>query len=161
MIYAMFGAVDKCYNLVPISTPGSCAEFNVAQNITAAQQTIAAAWPLTIIPLDACAITMNGEPWQRLQAASQAGHFIAQVLLESLNVWSNQGYPVGCPTSDFLYDVVALYTSYSQAHFGIEELQLSVTDTGATVRDSLGKPISVVSKWISNAQKGFLRDLAE
>jgi len=161
MIYAMFGAVDRCYDQALIPSNGSCPEFNVAQDVVAAQATLAAPWPLTVTPLDTCAIRMTGGPWQRLQAAGRGGNAVASALMESLSVWSHHGYPRGSQGSDFLYDAVAMYSSYSQARFQMQDLQLKVTHAGATVRSPSGKSVAMVSDWASGGQEGFLWDLAD
>eukprot|EP00443_Scrippsiella_acuminata_P070068 CAMPEP_0115390124 /NCGR_PEP_ID=MMETSP0271-20121206/10041_1 /TAXON_ID=71861 /ORGANISM="Scrippsiella trochoidea, Strain CCMP3099" /LENGTH=688 /DNA_ID=CAMNT_0002813659 /DNA_START=28 /DNA_END=2094 /DNA_ORIENTATION=- len=160
-VYAMLGAVDTCYESVPIKTPGSCPEYNAAKDSTAAQLTFAAPWPMTISPLDTSAITIKGEPWVRLQQAAASKQIFAATVLETLRMWSGGGYAQGCMESDTLYDVVALYMSSSLAPFSMQNLSLQVTAGGATVRAVPGKFVNAGLGWIEGGLDNFLEEVAD
>jgi len=158
MIHAMFGAVDFCYGHKPITTKGSCGEYNVNQDVAASKRMVGAGWPMTITPLDTCDFAMSGAPWERMQAANNSDHRLVSTLLESMNVWGH--YPPGCKTTDVIYDAVAMYMSNTLAQFNMEKINLSVTDRGATVRDPSGKLMNVALTWIDNGLNTFFGDLA-
>jgi len=158
IIYGMFGAVYYCYNHVPIKVPGSCHEYNVARDVAASQKMATAAWPMVITPLDTCDIVMDGKPWQNMQAANNSNHPLVSTLLESMNVWGN--FPPGCKQSDVIYDAVAMYMSHSLTVLNMKELNISVTDAGATIEDPRGKLMNIALTWTSTGLSDFLTDLS-
>lgn len=161
VVYSTFGALDRCYGGAPIAVPGSCVEFNVAQDVQAAQRVLGAPWAMRITPLDTCSISMSGDPWHRMQIASNSGHFIVSTLLESLNSWGNGAYPPGCVGSDIIYDAVSMYMTQTTALFKMQVVPLNITENGALVRDPAGKLLNVALSWVEGGRRQFQETLAD
>jgi len=143
---AMSGSVYKGYN----NDPTPIAEYNVVQNVTSSQAMYNAVWhsPLYIAPLDTCNFEQwNGDIYKELLAANDSAHPYVQVLLETYQVWyDNGGKNYGgmlpfSPTTgtDVLYDAQAAWMAGQLIANATEEplvfkgLPLVVNSRGFTV----------------------------
>jgi len=137
------------------------AEYNVKQDVEAAQKTFTALWPMTITPLDTCGLVeLDGEKYQKLLQRDSA---ITNALLENYRLWYEDGLrdrkdldEVGRKrltdeklnhSSTTLFDTVAVYLAISRDLAEIKELPLRVTDDGFTPVESGAKPVSCAVKW--------------
>ena len=142
----MYGSVRVGYG--GSKTPH--AEYNVKQDVAAAQKAFTAPWPMTITPLDTCGIVdLQAERYQRVRRSNDP---IAAAITENYRMWSaaqpRQNQPDPFEThSSILYDTVAVYLAYSQDLVKMEELPLSVTGEGMTVIQPGAKQIQVATEW--------------
>lgn len=95
-LVAMSGSISVGYDLLPPAVP----EYNVAENVTAAQTVYGMNWATSAVtaPIDTSAFfQVSGQPYRRfLEAAGASGapqstSPLAQVLLENYRVWFEHG----------------------------------------------------------------------
>jgi inosine-uridine nucleoside N-ribohydrolase len=142
----MYGSVRVGYN--GSKTPH--AEYNVKQDVTAAQKAFTAPWPMTITPLDTCGtIDLQAERYQRVRRSNDP---IASAITENYRMWSaaqtrpNQPDPFETRSS-ILFDTVAIYLAYSQELVKMEELPIAVSGEGMTTIQPGAKPVQVATEW--------------
>jgi len=143
---AMSGSVYKGY----LNSPSPSAEYNVVTNITSSQAMYNAVWhtPLYTAPLDTCNFDQwNGDVYKELLAANNSAHPYVQILLETYQVWyDNGGRNSGAmlpfsPTTgtDVLYDAQAawmtgqLIANATEEPLVLKGLPLVVNSSGFTV----------------------------
>lgn len=151
----MYGSVRVGYG--GSKTPH--AEYNVKQDVPAAQKTFTAGWPMTITPLDTCGmIDLQGDQYQRVRRSSDP---IAAAITENYRLWSaaqkrpNEPDPFETRSS-ILFDTVAIYLAFSQDLVKMEELPIVVTGEGMTAIQPGAKPMQVATEW---RNLGGFRDL--
>jgi len=126
------------------------AEYNVKQDVPAAQKTFVAPWEMIITPLDTCGtIDLKGEQYQRVR---QSRDPIAVAITENYRLWSasqnRNGQPDPFETrSSTLFDTVAIYLAYSQDLLKVERLPIAVNNEGMTVIQPNAKMIDVATEW--------------
>jgi inosine-uridine nucleoside N-ribohydrolase len=126
------------------------AEYNVKQDVAAAQKTFTAPWEMTITPLDTCGvIDLQGERYQRVRRSQDP---IAAAITENYRLWSaaqkreNQSDPFETRSST-LFDTVAIYLAFSNDLLKMERLPIAVTDEGMTVIRSGARMVDVATEW--------------
>lgn len=157
-LVGMFGSIDRGYG----DDSAPVAETNVRENVDAARAIFAAPWrEIIITPLDTCdRAVLTGERYARVRDSSDP---LLQALMANnrtwarLVTWMDAGFIE--ERSSTLFDTVAVYLAYSQAGLVVEEMGVSVTDGGRTVRDDEAKPIRVAIAW--SDLDGFLDHLVE
>ena len=154
---AMMGSIARNHR----DQPGAIAEFNVVQDIAAAQTVYAAPWAsMTITPLDSCGnIVLDGERYQRLLGSSSP---LVRDVIENYMVWSSDcGWAPENPRkcSSILYDTVAVYLACSTARLRMEDMNLIVDDQGFTKGNAAGPLVHVAMAW--KDFDGYLDELVE
>lgn len=138
---------------------GAIAEWNVVQDIEAAQQVFAAGWhSMTITPLDTCgSVALKGH---RHRLIVESRRIVPLLIMENYRVWDcHHGRPAGHADqeSSILFDTVAVHLAYSRQFLKFEDMRLKVTDEGFTRPDPTGRPVSVALDWTDRDR--YLDDL--
>lgn len=173
-IVAMFGALNYCYDHTPNNNrTGTCAEFNVQQNVSAAQRTLLAPWRrITVTPLDTCGqpfSVMKGAAWRDLQRVASDEKLRAHVLLDSYYYWCPRcpwWHPAhGCESeSDINYDSVTLVMYLTQNNNNNNKNPLRYQIVNITVNDmgqmhvadvGTGTPVKMALEWNPNGTEMF------
>jgi len=126
---------------------GAIAEYNVEQDIPAAQVALSADWPVTITPLDTCSIVvLDGADYERVLACDDP---LIQAVLDNYRVWlAHYGRPDEFTRrSSVLFDTVAIYLAFADALLEMDDLPVRVTDSGYTVVEPGAKPMRVAVEW--------------
>ncbi len=139
-VVTMAGSVHTGYN----GKPGRCPEYNVRRDVEAAQAVFAAPWDITMAPLDSCGVLrLKGKRYKRV---AESDNPRAKVVIENYRIWTNRRhYPEG--ESSVLFDTVAAYLTFADAHFKMETVKLVVDDEGCTVPDDAGRPVRCAMDW--------------
>jgi inosine-uridine nucleoside N-ribohydrolase len=140
----MHGSIRKGYNGGPKPQP----EYNVKQDVKACQAVFAAAWPMTVTPLDTCGIVrLRDDKYRKVAESSDP---IAQAVIENYRIWwraGNPNKPEKIDASSVLFDTVAAYLSFSTELLNMERLSIVVTDDGFTREDPQGKAMDCAMTW--------------
>ena len=154
-LVAMIGSIEKQLD----GKPGRIAEYNVVQDIPAAQKVFNAKWrSMTITPLDTCGIVrLNGELYDRLVKSADP---LVKDLLENYNVWSDAGGFGPAPDhSSILFDTVAVHLARTTEFLQMRQMRLRVDDQGFMLNDERGQEINVAIEWKElEGYKTFLVD---
>ncbi|MEK6793268.1 MAG: nucleoside hydrolase [Spirochaetota bacterium] len=143
-IVAMFGSIAKHHktNREEGIFDGIIPEWNVKQDVAAAQAMFRASWPITITPLDTCAdIVLSGEHYKRAAASTLP---VTRTVMESYAMWRH-GPDTG--KSSILFDTVAVYLAFSEDLLEMEEMMLAVDDEGYTRKSDSGRPVRTAIRW--------------
>jgi inosine-uridine nucleoside N-ribohydrolase len=136
----MQGSVRKGYDGGPV-----CAEYNVKQNVSAAQKALLAHWrKATITPLDTCGLVrLKGTGFAALE---QVPSPLTKAVLENYRIWAKKEH---VSESSILFDTVAVYLALpgSKPLLALENLRINVNDQGFTVIDPKGMPMTVATSW--------------
>lgn len=150
---AMAGSIAKQL----MGRPGAIAEWNVLQNIPAAQAVFSANWKsATITPLDTCAqVVLDGEHYQLVKNAKSP---VANAILQNFRNWLGKPGQADETASSILFDTVAIFLAYSTEWLEMKTISLIVDDQGFTKEDNeKGKPFNVAINWLDlNAYKQHL-----
>lgn len=136
-------------------------EYNVKQNVEAAKQVFAAAWPMTITPLDTCGLVdLGGDKYQKLLKRDSV---IMRNLLENYRLWYEDGLRDRKDldeaarkrlvdeklnhSSTTLFDTVAVYLAIDRDLAEMKELPIRVTDDGFTRVEQGAKMVNCAVKW--------------
>lgn len=141
-IISMAGSINKGLQ----GQPGKIAEYNVVQDIPAAQKVFAAGWPIRITPLDTCGlVTLNGA---RYQAVRQADTAVSRLIMENYALW-DRFYENGKieQASSVLFDTVAVHMAYSDDYLTMETLRLEIDDEGYMRETAAGKDVTCAVDW--------------
>jgi hypothetical protein len=87
---------------------------------------------------------------ERYAAIRDADDDLLRALMENYRVWADhQPGAYGSPEerSSTLFDTVAVYLATSEERLEIEQMRISVTEDGRTVRDAAGVPVRVAIRW--------------
>ena len=138
----MHGSVRRGYN----NSPNISAEYNVRANPKALQKVFAAAWDVTVTPLDTCGIVqLRDERFQRVYTSKAPG---VQDLMENYRVWLGERGKQGPLTaSSTLFDTVGVYLALTEKLLKMETLGLKVTDDGYTRTDTAGRKVHCAVEW--------------
>jgi len=135
----MHGSVYKGYG----NNPDPCAEYNVIQNVAAAQAVFSAPWDMVITPLDTCGIVaLDGKHYETVACASNSA---AQALIESYRCWLKGKPDAG--KSSILFDTVAIHLAYSEQYLTLRDIPIVISDDGFTRVDEKGKAVRVAVEW--------------
>lgn len=137
------------------------AEYNVKQDVAAAQKVFTAGWPMTITPLDTCGlIHLGGDKYQKVLKRNSA---VTRNLMENYRQWFKDGFQdrkdlseaditrevdgklAGSSTT--LFDTVAVYLAIDPDLATVRELPLRVTDDGFTRVEEGGKKVRCAVEW--------------
>jgi inosine-uridine nucleoside N-ribohydrolase len=136
----MQGSVRKGYDGGPV-----CAEYNVKENIPAAQSALLARWKkTTITPLDTCGLVKLSGP--RFETLVKSSDPLIKALLDNYRIWAKKD---NLTQSSILFDTVAVYLAYPGAKplLELEELKINVNSAGFTTIDPNGTGMTVATAW--------------
>jgi inosine-uridine nucleoside N-ribohydrolase len=139
---------------------GAIAEYNVVQDIPAAQTVFAAAtWrSITITPLDTCgSVVLDGELYQRVLASDDPA---TRAVVANYRIWAGVPKPGGLDPavrSSVLYDTVAAHLAYSHEFLTVRPMRIAVTEDGYTREDEAGATMNVAVEWTD--KPGYLAEL--
>ncbi|MBP7051231.1 MAG: nucleoside hydrolase [Phycisphaerae bacterium] len=137
------------------------AEYNVKQDVAAAQKAFTAAWPMTITPLDTCGLVqLTGDKYQRVLKRDSA---VTRNLMQNYRQWYRDGFQDRkdlseadlarevdgklATSSTTLFDTVAIYLAVNPELAEVREVPLRVTDDGFTRVEEGAKKIRCAVKW--------------
>jgi inosine-uridine nucleoside N-ribohydrolase len=136
----MQGSVRKGYDGGPV-----CAEYNVKENVAAAQKALLAPWKkMTITPLDTCGLVKLAG--SRFASLTESKDPLVKALLENYRIWAKKDTVT---ESSILFDTVAVYLAQPglKPLLDLEKLKIKVDDRGFTVIDPQGVPMWVATGW--------------
>jgi inosine-uridine nucleoside N-ribohydrolase len=144
-VVGMHGSVRVGYGGSPVVN----AEYNVAADVPSCRAMFAAAWPLTLTPLDTCGlVTLRGEKLARIRESADP---LVRSVVENYDIWAGRINWVSVDPqveTSVLFDTVAVYLAFSEALLEMEELPLRVTDDGFTVIDAAeGRVARCAMRW--------------
>ena len=167
-VVSMSGSLFKGYS----GTPPPDAEYNVAQNISAAQRVYEAIWsdfPVTG-PLDTTQFfQIGGDVYQRfLKGAGLPSNVIASVLLENYQVWYDNGgsseqalqpfSPTVASSTNYDLQVAAMAACLAGSNpiwfVSLLESNLEVNGTGFTVSNGHASPKYAATEWVGGTVQG-------
>jgi inosine-uridine nucleoside N-ribohydrolase len=128
--------------------PGAIAEFNVVQNLPAAQIIFRAPWrSMTITPLDTCGwAVLDGDRYTRLRDADDP---LLRAVMTNYRIWSPKNAESDPEThTSVLYDTVAIHLAHSTKFLAMQRLPVLVDDEGYTRVDPAGRVVHVAMEWL-------------
>lgn len=143
-VVAMCGSISKGLE----GSKGRIAEWNVKQDIAAAEKVFSSDWDLTITPLDTCGVVrLDGELYSKVKQSDKP---LAIGLLEQFKIWDEK-YSHGFfeKSSSTLFDTVAVYLAYSDKDILIRDLPIRISDEGMMEMDEAAKLIHCALEWES------------
>ena len=143
-LVAMAGSIEKGH----MGKEGAIAEFNVEQDIEAAQSVWAAEWKnITITPLDTCGeVRLKGEMFRRITLSDRP---VPRFILENFRVWQDALKWGLKDQSSVLFDTVAVYLAFTRELLEVETMKLIVDDKGFLRRSGSGRDVDVAIRWKS------------
>jgi len=152
----MYGSVYRGYG-----SDKPDAEYNVKQDVEAAEKVFTAPWPMTITPLDTCGlVVLDGDKYQKVLKKDSP---LAKALIENYRVWYKNGLKDRKDldeaavdrlvdeklnsSSSTLFDTVAIYLAVSTQLVEMERLPIRVTDDGFTRVENGAKMVNCAVKW--------------
>lgn len=153
-IISMLGSINKGLE----GKDGKIAEWNVEQDVAAAQRVFSAQWPISITPLDTCGlIKLQGADYSKVL---KSGNKISQLIMQNYKVWDGfYGYGKFNEESSILFDAVAVYMACCRNNLVMESLKLKIDDQGYMLEDNNGKEVYCALGW--QDQKAFERFLTQ
>lgn len=154
-LVAMSGSFEKHED----GRKGQIAEWNVRNDISAAQKVYSAPWKsIRITPLDSCGILrLSGESLQRVRESTCP---LVRSLMGSVDCWAeclkDEEWP---DRSSILFDTVAAYLSFGSELLKMEHINLVIDDEGYMRRSKQGAPVEYALDW--NNMDGFKKLLSE
>ena len=139
----MHGAVRRGYRDSATPVP----EYNVFLDVTAFRSVLAAAWPITLTPLDTCGVVvLDGEDYARVRDAEDP---LMQAVMANYRIWAQaSGIPeLPARRSSTLFDTVAVYLAFAEDLLEMETVQLEVRDDGLTFESAAGRPVRAAMRW--------------
>ncbi len=134
----MHGSVRKGYN----GKATIDAEYNVKQDVAAAQAVFTARWEMTITPVDTCGLVkLSGA---KFRAVTESAAPLAQAVIENYRIWAGGTLPAASST---LFDTVAVYLAYSSELLEMEPLGIRISDDGFTLIDPSAKVVNCAMDW--------------
>jgi inosine-uridine nucleoside N-ribohydrolase len=153
-IISMLGSINKG----TLGAEGKIAEWNVIQDVKAAQEVFAGDWPIDITPLDTCGLVkLNGSHYQKIYNSTAV---IPRLIIENYSIWDSvyQFNKIKIESS-VLYDTVAVYMAFSREHLVMEQMGIRIADDGFMHRDPTAKMVNCALGWKN--QKAFEQLLTE
>jgi len=144
-------------------SPQPIREYNAGSDIKATQQVLAAAWPVTITPLDtAGSIKLTGNDYRKVR---ESGHVVAEAVIANYRDWlpASAKHLVD-QDSTLLFDAPAVYLATlrdgdKDEFLHIETMSIGVTNRGMTVIDPNARAIEVAMAWKDKREfQRYIRD---
>jgi inosine-uridine nucleoside N-ribohydrolase len=123
---------------------GAIAEFNVVENVAAAQKVFAAPWrEIIITPLDTCGVVrLTGERYQTIRRSPDPA---MRAIMENYDLWLKGKPDEG--KSSILFDTVAIYLAFTTERLVMERLGIRITDAGLMAIDPAAPQMNVAADW--------------
>jgi inosine-uridine nucleoside N-ribohydrolase len=118
------------------------AEYNVVQDVAAAQAVFVAPWEMTITPLDTCGVVVLTDGDYQTVAASADP--LARAVIENYQIWSGR---TDLERSSVLFDTVAVYLAFSEELVTLAPRGIRVTPEGFTVAELGAKRVRCALEW--------------
>lgn len=158
-VISNMGSIYKGIN----DSPHPSREYNASSDINATRQVLAAAWPLTITPLDiAGSITLSGDDYRKVR---ESGHVVAETVIANYRAWlPATAKHLADQRSTLLFDTPAVYLATlgdgdEDELLRVETLSIGITDHGMTVVDPNARPIQVALEWKDKREfQRYIRD---
>lgn len=152
-------AMSGCFEKHEDGREGQIAEWNVRNDIAAAQKVYSAPWKsMRITPLDSCgAIRLDGDDLRMVQ---ESGSPLTQTLMESVDCWFNnmdikRRWP---ETSPILFDTAAAYLCFGTDLLEMVRMNILIDDQGYMRFSDQGAPVDCALAW--NDEDGFKKLLS-
>ena len=141
-IVAMMGSIE----LGVEARPGPIAEYNVKQDVKAAQDVFGADWPITITPLDTCGLVkLTGRHYQEVCDSKSS---LTQLVLEKYCIWDEEYHHHNFESgSSVLFDTVAIYLAFSRSLLEMKTLSIKIDDQGYTRVVQNAKVVDCAIAW--------------
>ena len=141
-IISMLGSINKG----TLGAEGKIAEWNVIQDIKAAQEVFAADWPIDITPLDTCGLVkLNGNHYQKIYNSIAV---IPRLIIDNYKIWDSvYNFNKTKIESSVLYDTVAVYMAYSGDYLDMQSMGLRISDDGFMHQDPNAKLVNCGIQW--------------
>jgi len=138
---------------------GQIAEWNIQNDIAAAQKVYSAPWKsIRITPLDSCgALRLDGDDLRKVRESDNP---LTQTLMESVDCWFDKmaikkRWP---ETSPILFDVVAAYLCFETEMLNMVRMNLLIDDQGYMRFSDQGAPVECALDW--RDEDGFKKMLS-
>lgn len=181
-LVAMLGSLNQGYG--PHDEP--VAEYNVAADVNACRETLAAPWSTTITPLDSCgSVMLRGSRYAAVKASSDP---LARAVVRNYEIWveavteRDPDWEAGAErhaasfdgadatnesdaeafrnrSSTILFDAVAVYLAYDETFLDIEELSVALDERGVMHVEPGVPTLRVATAWRNRG--AFLDHLVE
>jgi len=144
-LICMGGCIDKGYSYGESNEV--VVEWNIKQDIPAAQKVFSASWPIILAPMDTCGlIRIKGEKYQRLCKSEKP---LIKAILENYRIWHKNntygGDPENC--TSILWDTEAVYLAFCQKFLVLKEHGIKISDDGYTLIDNSSKMVTCAVGW--------------
>ncbi len=154
-LVAMAGSIFKQHD----NKDGAIAEYNVQQDIPAAQTVWRANWKnITITPLDTCGmIFIVGDHYRKIFSSKLP---IPEMIMENYKDWTLCDEPDSVEfltKSSKLYDTVAVHLAYTHEFLEMQTMNLRIDDEGFMRISDCGRPVDVALRW--KDEEAFYRKL--
>ena len=142
---AMAGSIRKNF----FNRDGQIAEYNIREDIPAAQAVFSAPWrSFQIAPLDTCGmLQLTGENYRKIEGSDLP---VPRAILENFRIW-NETLRMDFfrrKVSSILYDTEAVYLAFDSAFLKMEPMRLQVDDGGFLRPCRNAGEILVASEWL-------------
>ena len=127
--------------------PGKIAEWNIAQDIKAAQKTLSAPWKsISLTPLDTCGrVRLRGEFYEKLDENRNP---LIKLIMENYRIWNTlTQYNDDKVESSVLFDTVAIYMCYADELIEFENIRVSIDDDGFINESEDGVMVRFARSW--------------
>lgn len=144
-------------------SPVPIREYNAGSDIKATQQVWAAAWPITMTPLDTSgSIKVSAKDYRKV---FESGHVVAETVMANYDAWlPHTAKHLLDVESTLLFDAPTIYLA-TQAdgaenpYMRIETMPITITNRGMTVVDPNGRPTQVAIEWKDKREfERYIRD---
>lgn len=141
-LVAMCGSIGKGLD----GSEGRVAEWNITEDIAAAQAVFDSGWDTTITPLDTCGqLRLEGELYGKVRQSEVP---VVVGLLEQFKIWDEK-YSHGFfeNKTSILFDAVAVYLAYSEDHLVMKDMQIKLAEDGEMIPEKSGSNVRVAIDW--------------
>jgi inosine-uridine nucleoside N-ribohydrolase len=140
-VVAMVGSVRVGYHGHVEPVP----EYNAKVDVAACRAVFAAAWPVTITPVDTCgSVVLRGERYQRVRASADP---LTAAVLASYREWLGDSVELFDRRSTTLFDCVAIHLAHDESIYEIEDLPIALDDDGLMRIEDGAPTVRVASRW--------------
>ena len=153
-LICMLGSIHKGVS----GADGGIAEYNVVQDIPAAQAVFSGQWPIRMTPLDTCGIVRLQEG--RYQKVHTSEKIIPKMIMENYAIWDRRyQFNTFERESSILFDTVAVHMAYSDSYLDMQSMEIRISDDGFMHQGPAAKRIDCAIDW--RDKDGFEQLLTE
>ena len=138
-----------CGRIYEPNRQGNMAECNLTMFTAASQKIFSSDWDITIAPVESSGqVMLDGALYQRVKNCKDPAMV---ALIADYRHWDKHS-PYGNKTkheiaSSTLFDTVAVYLAYAEDYLEIENMGLTVPDSGMFELTETGKQVRVAMRW--------------